>query len=159
MKALFTTVLAVLCILGSSTSVAQGTVSGSVRYNLPVVETSKNLQGEEVKCLNVNQWKTVQLIANEYHGLYDWRLQIEGVLKTHEQMISTYEQMLKNYEQVIKFQNQDREYLTLRLNQEIKAAKSIKLQDKIEKVGLWAIVVVETLTLGILGARMVIVNQ
>ena len=159
MKVLFPIVLAALCFLGNSTLQAQERFSGSVRYNLPVVETTTNASGETVKCLNVDQWKIVLLITNEYHGLYDWRLKIEGVLETHQQVITMYERMVKNYEQIIKFQNQDREYLTLRLNQEMDASKSAGFQNRLEKYGLWAVVIVETLGLAILGTRMIIVSQ
>jgi hypothetical protein len=153
MKVLLLTVLAVLICSASSTSRAQEPSSASVRYNLPVVLTTKNTLGEEVKCLSVDQWQTVLKIANEYHGLYDWRLKIEGVLETHQQVITVYERMAQNYEQIIKLQNQDREYLTLRLKQEMDSSKNVGFQNRLEKYGLWVVVVAETLTLGILGAR------
>lgn len=153
MKVLSLIVLVVLICLTSSTLRAQEPSSASVRYNLPSVETSTNTSGEPVKCLNVTQWQIVLKITNEYHGLYDWRLKIEGVLETHQQVITMYELMVKNFEQIIKIQNQDREYLTLRLKQEMDASKTVGFQNRLEKYGLWAVVIAETLTLGILGAR------
>lgn len=161
MKALLCTVLAVLlCLMGSISSAQDpSSTSVSMHYVLPVVPTTTNPQGEEMKCLTPKQWKIIVLIANEYNGLRDWRLKTEGTLKTYTQMVQEYELLLKNQKQIIKFQEQDREYLKLRLDQELKASKNANFSNSLEKYGLWAIVVIETLTIGILGARMAIVNQ
>lgn len=120
-----------------------------VRYKLPVVET--NDEGE--KCLDSKQWGTVILIASEYKGLFNWRHDIEPALWKYQSLEESYELKFSILQQQIKSLEDDREYKKLRLGQEIKARTASLGAYKIEKGVMWAMIAIETITIGILGVR------
>jgi hypothetical protein len=123
-----------------------------IRRALPVVETQE-INKVQYKCLNTDQWKDVLLLANDYQGLFNWRLQMEGVLKAQETLVEAYELKIGNYEAMLKIREADRKFLTDELKRIDEKNKRQAFEERLEKYGLWAIVLVETITIGILGAK------
>ena len=95
------------------------------RYSLPDIPSTQS-DGEPVKCLNTSQWKTVILITNEFHGLYDWRLEVHSVLRAQQDIVTAYELKMSSYEESLKIHASDRTYLTTRLDKE--KAWALKLE-------------------------------
>lgn len=121
---------------------------------LPVVDTVQ-IDKVDHKCLNVDQWKQVMLIANEYQFLYRWRLITQGTLDAYKIQTETYDKLINNYLAQIKLLKDDREYLQLRLNTEIDAAAKIKKKDNVERGILWGVIALETIMLGVFGVMSV----
>jgi len=121
----------------------------SERYRLPKVETNEN--GD--KCLNPEQWNQVIKIASEYKGLYEWRLEHAGIVADHAFLVNKYETLIKNYELQLKIFGQRNEYLTKRLDQERKNALKLKMGDRLEKVGMWGVIVGELIVIGVLAFK------
>lgn len=125
------------------------------RYTLPVIET-RTIENDEYKCANVSQWKQIILITSEYNRLYDWRLTITGTLDNHYETVELYESVLTNRELQIETMQKDREYLRLRLKQELEANAGVSKRLKLEKGLLWAVIAVETVIIGVIGVKGVI---
>lgn len=149
MKPLLSTIIlaAMLITIAANPAAAQ-----EPRYQLPEVPTVQ-LSGAEHKCLNVDEWKVVLLIANEYQKLYDWRLVTQVTLSLHQDTLNTYELMLGNYAAQVEMLHADRDYLQLRLNSEVGAAKKTQRLASIERGLLWGLVAVEAIVIGILGVK------
>lgn len=117
---------------------------------LPQVDTVQ-IDKVDHKCLNVDQWKQVLLIANEYQSLYRWRLITQGTLDAYKIQTETYDKLINNYLAQIKLLKDDREYLSLRLNTEIDSALKLKKKDNVERGILWGVIALETVMLGVFG--------
>lgn len=142
--------LFLILILGISTPIlAEDT---QIRRTLPTVETQE-INKVQYKCLNTDQWKDILLLANDYQGLFNWRLQIEGVLRAQEAMVGAYELKISNYEAMLKIREADRNFLTDEIKRIDEKNKRQTFEDRLEKYGLWAVVLVETITIGVLGAK------
>ena len=126
----------------------------SVRHKLPKVQA--NDSGEV--CLNVDQWKQVLLVSSQNKGLFEWRLEVIGIVNAHEFITAKYEVLMKNYELQIKIQTQRIEYLTARVDQERKAARTSSLEDRIEKYAMWIVIIAETLIIGVMGVKMMVAS-
>ena len=120
------------------------------RYKLPKVETNEN--GE--KCLNREQWDRVILIASEYKGLYEWRLEVKGIVADYAFIEARYQRLVRNYELQLKIFTQRNEYLEKRLDQERKKALRLGLEDRLEKYAMWAVILAETIVIGVMGVQM-----
>ncbi len=120
-----------------------------VRYKLPVVPTNANGQ----KCLDVHQWKSVMAVASEYKKHFDWKLEIEPVLLGYASLDQTYGLLSDNMEESITRLEDTRDGLHIRLteseNLRLKAAKGYR----IEKGIMWAVILAETVVIGVLGIR------
>lgn len=115
-------------------------------HRLPTVETTE-LEGIPHKCLDVDEWKSVLLMARAYQGLYMWRLEIRGVLVAHDQIVISYELKVSNFEAMLKIKDADLLYYKTRL----KESQAPKTAARIEKYLLWGIILIETVTIGALG--------
>lgn len=120
-----------------------------VRYKLPVVET--NNKGE--KCLDVNEWRQVILVATEYKRHFDWRLQIEPVLLQYKANDATYGKLIAGYQQQISYLEKEREGLRLQLIESEKFKLKLQKGHRIEKGFMWAVIVLEAAVIGFLGIR------
>ena len=89
----------------------------SPRYVLPQAPV-REVDGEKLWCLDVEQRKTVMLITSEFHGLYDWRLKVYSILRAQQDIIRSYELKISSYEASLKVHESDRDYLTTRLDKE-----------------------------------------
>lgn len=107
----------------------------------------------EYKLLTFGQWQTVLLLANAYKGLYDWRLETQGVLAVHTDVENYYEDLIKGKDQIIKNYKQDIEYLTFRLKQENQKSNKSEFNTKLERSVLWGIILAETVTMFVVGVK------
>lgn len=123
-----------------------------VRYNLPEVDTEHRDTGD-YKCLSTEQWKRVLLIANDYKGLYDWRLKIQGTLDAHALLVVSYEATIKNLGEQIKEYKRDSEYWQLRLKQTEEAKADAVFESKLEKYGYLVAIVLETGIIAYMGVQ------
>lgn len=89
----------------------------SPRYALPQAAV-RDIDGEKLWCLDVEQRKTVMLMASEFHGLYDWRLKVYSILRAQRDILQSYELKISSYEASLKVHESDRDYLTTRLDKE-----------------------------------------
>lgn len=151
------TLLALLgwCGLASAQTTSEGPPAPPMQ--LPTVDTVK-IDNQDYKCLNVDQWKAVLLIANDYQSLYRWRLITQGTLDAYKVTVTNYDTLINNYLAQIKLLQGDRDYLQLRLNSELDAAKKVKTINNIERGILWGVISVETIMLGVFGVRAVAVQ-
>lgn len=122
------------------------------RYTLPTVPTTQ-IDGVDCKCLNTDQWRQVLLMANAYKGLYDWRLKIEGTLEAHAKVITAYELQIKNYKNILTLKDNHIDYLKDNVKQLEKRHRNTRLEDRIQKYVLWAVVLAETVIIGIISLR------
>jgi len=123
-----------------------------VRRTLPVVQT-REIDKIQYKCLDTQQWQDVLVLANDYQGLFNWRLKMEGVLAAQTTLIAAYELKINNYEAILKIKDADRNFLTKQIESAEEKGKRKEFEDRLEKYGLWAVVLVETIVIGVLGAR------
>jgi len=123
-----------------------------VRRHLPTVKTTV-IEGKSYKCLDKDQWKTVMLIALDYQGLFDWRLKIRGVLEAHDQILETYELKISNYESMLKAQEANVGYYKTRLKDVEDRLGMGNIEDRLEKYALWAVVLIETVTIAVMGIK------
>ena len=108
------------------------------RIKLPEVQNVK-IDGQEMKCFNVEQYKTVILIASEYKGLFEWKEKTIDTLKLYELQIKGYENTILHYESIMDVQEADRNYLSDRVEALIKEKKSLEFNSNIEKYILYAV--------------------
>lgn len=140
------------------------------RYTLPTVPTivkdgdklTCKLDGHEFECMedrveyklvSLEQWKLILLLSNQNKGLYDWRLQIQGVLDAHQQQINSYELLLKGKDQLLKIKDRDIEYYMTRLKQQTTAAQGNEMAAKIERLILYGVILGETITMFVVGVK------
>jgi hypothetical protein len=123
-----------------------------IRRNLPTVETTM-IEGVPHKCFNTVQWQSVLLLGSDYQGLYDWRLKILGILDAHQAVIEGYELRIKGYENELK--NKDRYIVFQRdhINDLTKKHRNEALEERIEKYVMWAVIIAETVVIGVIGAK------
>lgn len=146
-------------LLVSHPVLAQETIGP--RATLPTVETvvvkdgvlQTPLPDGEYKILNIPQWRQTLQLSSAYLGLYNWRLTTEGTLKTYDGTVRAYDTAIVNYKAQILTLKDDREYLQLRLGQELNANKQRRQSFKIEKGIMWGVIVVETILIGIFGVK------
>ena len=128
----------VLVILFCSTALVSSAIAQDKtfpeRYRLPTVQT--NEEGE--KCLNPQQWNLVILIASDYKGLYEWRLEIMPALTLHGEIVEELERVIKTRETQIKLLQGDRDYLKSRVLEEHQFALDIQKSEKMSVMG-WKI--------------------
>jgi len=122
----------------------------TVRYKLPVVETND----DGLKCLNTEQWDRVILIASEYKGLFEWRTEVKGIVTDYQFIEARYQNIIHNYELQLKIYAQRNEYLTLRLDKERERALSLSTEDRLQKYAMWAVILAETVVIGVMGVKM-----
>ena len=116
----------------------------AIRYTLTKVPTTFDENKMPQKCLNTQQWKTVMLMSSDYRGLYDWRLKTLGTLAAHDKLVGSYELMLKTKDMRIDELKRDRKYLTMRLDQSYQFGQSQVKSRKIERIMMWAVIVVQS---------------
>ena len=129
--------------------IAHANEPSRVRYKLPKVTT--NDAGD--KCLDTPQWNQVILVASEYKGLFDWRLEIDPTLLKYASLEESYLLHVSILEREIKELKDSRTFLQLRLGQETKARTRSGKTYKLEKGLMWGIIAIETVVIGILGIK------
>jgi hypothetical protein len=122
----------------------------TVRYNLPKVETTV-LDGIDYKCLDTKQWQGIQVMGRQYHGLYDWRLEIQGIIAAHKVVVEGYKLMIKGYERLIAARDKMILYWKDRVGDLEKQLALNLFKGKVENYILWAIVAVESVLMIALG--------
>ena len=92
---------------------------------------------DEVKCLNTDEWASVQNIAIEYQGLYRWRLKMYAVLAQYGALQTDYD-TLKSHQ----------EYQVLVLKENLVAAHTAHKQyvksHRVERYLLWGAIVIQS---------------
>jgi hypothetical protein len=131
---LCTALVILFCSIALSSSATAQDKKFTERYRLPSVQT--NAAGD--KCLNAEQWDRVILIASEYRGLYDWRLEIMPALTLHGEVVEDLERVIKARETQIKLLQGDRDYLKSRVLEEHQFALDIQKSEKMSVLG-WKI--------------------
>lgn len=149
---IYTLCLLVLCLTLPTAAQKPSSSAFSERHRLPKVETNP----EGLKCLNTEQWQQVLKVSSQNKGLFEWRIEILGALAMHNDIIAKYELLLENYELQLKIVTQRNEYLDTRLDQERTAASRLSLEDRLEKYALWAVVLIETVFIGVMGVKMAV---
>jgi hypothetical protein len=156
MKHYILALLLPLSILLTTTSHAE---TVTPRVSLPTVETSVvrdytvNLPDGEYKCMDVNQWKLVILMAVDYHALYDWRLETQGTLKLYSETVALYESSLDNLRRQLRLTDTHNEYLSLRLSETEKHQSREAFRSKAERIALYAVISVQMVVIGVVGVR------
>jgi hypothetical protein len=119
-------------------------------HRLPM-PTIQEVDGDKLMCTTAKGWQKVMLMANDYQGLFMWRLKIEGALGAHNDIVAAYELKISSYEATIKVLQADRDYRTTRIG-ELETALLIGNKSfKIEKGLMWGVILVETVAIGALG--------
>jgi len=136
--------------LASASAMAGEFEFHSVRYTLPKVPDT-TIDGVAKKCLDMTQWSRVLVIGRQYHGLYDWRLEIQGLIAAHEKVVQGYELMIKGYERLIENKDKMILYWKDRVNGLEKQFALNLFKGKVENYVLWAVVAVETILMVALG--------
>lgn len=122
------------------------------RRTLPTVP-SRTIDGVVYKCLDTSQWNDALLLSNEYQGLFNWRLQTEAVLRAQAAIDQAYQLKIENYAAMVRVLEADRKFLNDELARRDAAAARVRLGERLERYGLWALVLAETITIGVLGTR------
>jgi hypothetical protein len=123
-----------------------------VRYTLPEVPTTVT-NGVEYKCLNAPQWQHVILIASDYQALYDLRIKMQATIDLSDQLNLSWQLAVKNRDAQIKVLKEDRDYLTLRLNQSIKTQEKDSRSLKLEKGVMWGVIALQSILLLVIGIK------
>ena len=97
---------------------------------------------EEVKCLNTDEWASVQNIAIEYQGLYRWRLKMYAVLAQYGALQTDYENLKSHQEYQLSALK-----VTL-ADTRTEMAKKLK-SHKVERFLLWSVIVVQGAFIGV----------
>lgn len=124
----------------------------TVRYTLPKVETEHREDGD-YKCLNTKQWQTVLLMGRGFHGLYDWRLKIQGTINAHAILVTGLEKVIVNLELQIKIHERDVTYWKVRLKQSEESKANAVFASKIEKYAYLVAIVLETGIIAYMGVK------
>ena len=138
-----------VCLVLTLPYTARADEPSRVRYKLPVVPT--NAEGD--KCLDTAQWNQVVLIASEYKGLFNWRLDIDPTLLKYASLEESYLLQISFFEREVKELKDSRTYLQLRLGQETKSKSRFSKIYKLEKGLMWGMIAIETVVIGILGIK------
>ncbi len=131
---LIITLSILFCLTAWNSSVIAQDNKFAERYRLPVIET--NASGE--KCLNEPQWSQVILVASEYKGLYEWRIQTLAAIQSHQLLVTDFEQLVGNLKLQINLLENDRKYLTTRVSEVEKFSLQTQKSQKISVLG-WKI--------------------
>lgn len=119
-------------------------------HTLPT-PTIQEVNGEQLMCTTAKGWQKTLLLANDYRGLYMWRLKIEGVLDAHQEVITAYELKITSYEDTIKLLQENRNYQKTRVGELESALLSGGKGHKVEKILMWGVILLETVAIGALG--------
>lgn len=119
-------------------------------YRLPM-PTIQEVDGDKLMCTTAKGWQKVMLIANDYQGLYMWRLQIEGALAAHDDIILGYELKISSYESSLKLLQSERDYQKTRVGELESALLKGNSGHKVEKFLMWGVILIESVALGALG--------
>jgi hypothetical protein len=119
-------------------------------HTLPTPKV-KEVDGVEKVWLTPDEWRMVMLIAMDYQGLFYWRLATKGILDAHNATVDAYELKIASYEESIKVLKADRSYLNIRVKELESTILKGDPSHKIEKVLMWGVILVETVTIGALG--------
>ena len=115
------------------------------------VPTVQVVDGEKLACTTTDGWQNVMLLANDYQGLFMWRLEIEGALKAHDDIVQAYELKISSYESTIKLLQEERSYQGTRIGELESALVTGNSGYKIEKGLMWGVILLESVALGALG--------
>ena len=148
---LWSVLLLFLLVFNGSSVMSQET-DFSVRHKLPKVQA--NDAGEV--CLDATQWQQVMKVSSQNKGLFEWRLEVIGIVNTHNAIIAKYELLIDNYELQLKILTQRNEYLNTRIDQERQAALKVSLEDRIEKYAMWVVILGELVIIGVMGVKMMV---
>lgn len=131
------------------------------RIALPVVETTQYgpngpvrnglRAGVEYKCLELEPWKQVLAVGIAYKGLYDWRLEIQGLIRGLLYIVEQQDALMMNYQLQLKVYKDDRAYLQLRIAEMQRVVASDQRGARLEKGFLYGMVAVQAVLLVIVG--------
>lgn len=119
-------------------------------YTLPM-PAIQEIGGDKLLCTTAKEWQKVMLIANDYRGLFMWRLEIQGALAAHDEIVQAYELKITSYEASIKLLKEDRTYYKTRVGELESALLAGGKSHKVEKMLMWGVILVETVAIGALG--------
>lgn len=112
------------------------------------VITYQNIQ---YKAFTLDEYKTLALIYADYLYYIKQNASMQRELQLHLDMEKNYELQVEGLKSLTKTLELDRDYWTTRTKEEQEANKRRETLSGLERFGAWALVVVESLALGVVG--------
>lgn len=117
-----------------------------------------SVNGVAYKAFSLDEYKIVAGIYVDYVKFFRENVILNERLQLHLQMEDNYKMQLTNAENLIAQYKADHEYWTARLKDTQAAQAKAAVANNLEKIGLWALVGVETILLGVFAVRGTITN-
>jgi hypothetical protein len=108
-------------------------------------------QNVQYKAFTLDEYKTLALVYADYVYLFKQNISLNKELQLRLDMEKNYELQVQGLKDLSKTLELDRDYWTTRVKEEQEANKRRAIFSGIEKFGAWALVVVESLALGVVG--------
>jgi hypothetical protein len=109
-----------LCIMGSSfygfAPVAQEATPAFIRIALPAGHELKT-DGPTEQCFSAAEYLTLIRMETMLGNLFDWHLEAKGEISTFQLALESRDTTIAGLKSIIKIHQDDREWLTLRLDQ------------------------------------------
>jgi hypothetical protein len=102
------------------------------------------VDGETLQCFPALQYLTIIRMDSAYGKLYDWRLKAIGRMNAADAATASREMLVLELEGIIQTLQDDREWLTLRLDQSRENIASQAARARWERIAMWAVIVLET---------------
>ena len=106
--------------------------------------TTLTVNGTQYKAFTLEEYKAVATIYVDYVALFNKVPLLEERLKLRLDMEENYKDQVSNCEHMMGEYKTNGEYWKARFEDSVKLASKSDFRDKLEKIGLWAVIVVET---------------
>lgn len=113
--------------------------------------TILTIQNVQYKAFTLDEYKTLALIYTDYTFLIKQNASLSKELTLRLDMEKNYALQVQGLKDLTKVLEADRDYWTLRVKEEQEANKRREVLSGLERFGAWALVVVESLALGVVG--------
>jgi hypothetical protein len=108
-------------------------------------------QNVQYKAFTLDEYKTLALIYTDYLYFIKQNQSLHKELQLRLDMEKNYELQVQGLKDLTKTLELDRDYWTVRVKEEQEANKRRETLSGLERFGAWALVVVESLALGVVG--------
>jgi hypothetical protein len=115
--------------------------------------TTLTVQGVQYKAFTLDEYKTLALIYTDYTTLFAKLPLLEQRLQLKLEIEDNYKAQLSNCEHMLGEYKTNGDYWKARFDDAAKLQKKDEFVNKLEKYGLWAIVLVETAYIVVLSVR------
>lgn len=106
--------------------------------------TTLTVNGTQYKAFTLEEYKAVATIYVDYVNLFNKVPLLEERLKLRLDMEENYKDQVSNCEHMLGEYKTNGEYWKARFEDSVKLASKDDFRDKLEKIGLWAVIVIET---------------